>query len=241
MIISHKYRFIFIRPVKVAGSSVQLSMGCSVGKYDTISRSYRKPHNNGDVGCDYFYENLNNNNLICGCHRGVKKIIKDFGKYYFDNYKKVSIVRNPWDVGVSFFWFSIRDKIKNHNLTFDDFNICKKEFNKFILYRRNKKSRMFKSGDFYFLDGKCVIDYVLKFENLENDYRDFCSEIGIEYIKPPRAKGGLRLLKNHYSEYYDEEAKKLIEEKNRKIIDFFGYKFEEKSSSIISQSRYRDF
>jgi hypothetical protein len=68
------------------------------------------------------------------------------------------------------------------------------------------------------------IDFLLKFENLEEDYKTLCEKIDIPYVPLPRVNVSRR---EHYSRYYDEELKEMVRRKFAEEIEFFGYEFEE--------------
>jgi len=139
MIISHKNNFIFFKPMKVAGSSVEVSLSkhCDSGDvltgtnhFDEItSQEYSYPTRNNIVK-----HRLKNEVALAALsksgniHKVTPDMIKSgvfvevpeprfhmhalphqvFKKYERDvsGYRKITIVRNPWDMIVSFFWWS---------------------------------------------------------------------------------------------------------------------------------------
>jgi hypothetical protein len=71
-------------------------------------------------------------------------------------------------------------------------------------------------------DGRFLADAVLRFENLESDYKALCQRIGKPYCQLPHInKGGGR----PYQDYYDDETRELVGKLFRKDIEFFGYRF----------------
>ena len=230
MIISHKYRFVFMRPHKVGGTSVHLALSFQSGEYDTVSELNNMKIGWMDEGCEDYYRHLSMraNKVKCP-HDGLEQVKEKYGAYYFKRYKKISIIRNPWDAQVSAFLYL---KSQNGNQEYrsiidGDSAFCKSEFKKHILSRK----KIWNIDKYCFLNGNFVLDFVLKFERLEEDYKDLCKEIGIEYIKLPRAKCMVRSNDMHYSEYYDDDdVISLVEELNRKTIDYFKYEFEDRRS-----------
>jgi len=139
MIISHKNKFVFFKPMKVAGSSVEVALSSHCGDDDILtgtnhideisSDEYDYPTKNnvvkhtlkGDVALSALSQSGN-------IHRVTPEMIEAgvfvdvleprfhmhefpdqvFSKYERDisDYSKITIIRNPWDMIVSFFWWS---------------------------------------------------------------------------------------------------------------------------------------
>ena len=55
-----------------------------------------------------------------------------------------------------------------------------------------------------------------------------CHKLGIPYEENliPKAKTEFRNRSKHYSSYYNEKTKKMIENECAEDIKYFGYKFE---------------
>ena len=116
-------------------------------------------------------------------------------------------VRNPWDRQVSWYyhlvtnnlWNSSRYKDFNHWLTFD----------KIVIF-------------FYDL---YKMDFIIKYENLEEDYDKFCSMFSLK-------NNGL-LINDHntvrpdkdYRNLYNEKSIDLVRQKNIDVISMFNYDF----------------
>ena len=73
------------------------------------------------------------------------------------------------------------------------------------------------------LYGEKLIDYILRFEHLEEMWNKMFEEIGYEPPKLPKI-GACK--HKHYSEYYDDETRKFIGRLFEKDIKEFGYEFE---------------
>ncbi len=67
------------------------------------------------------------------------------------------------------------------------------------------------------------IDYIIKFENINNDFKIVCENLNIPYTPLPHRN---KSDKKHYSKYYDEELIDLVKEKFKEEVEFGTYTFE---------------
>lgn len=154
----------------------------------------------------------------------------------FNNYFKFAFVRNPWARLVSEFNYRVHHK--------------KMSFEQFVTKGLPSKSdysdayrHIIPQYDFLYNDsGKCMVDFIGRFESLQNDFDEICSKLCIENSMLPHVnssaekisfKDSLRkntLLnvakkKQSYTEYYNEKTKKIVEDLYSNDIEKFNYKF----------------
>ena len=67
------------------------------------------------------------------------------------------------------------------------------------------------------------VDYVMRFENLANDFRSVCTTLGIPTAPLPQYN---RSNREHYSKYYNDELRELVRERFAPEIERFGYTFD---------------
>ena len=72
-------------------------------------------------------------------------------------------------------------------------------------------------------NGKVIVDYIGRFENLHNDFKTVCKTIGLPNMKLRHLN---RTHHKHYSKYYDEQTKQIVTQIYKKDIEAFDYKFE---------------
>ena len=248
MIISHKYKFIFIKPSKVGGTSIEIALARHCGDKDIITPF--KTYNPEADEDKYLHTAKNYKDKEFFQHITPNEIKKKIGNKIWKNYFKFTIVRNPWDQTVSRYWWKrYRDrrkilqegKITIRKVILNLFNpgayklvigkiLEHKNFNYFASsFSKTYPNKYWKNSLYYFDEkGKPVCDFYIRYENLQKDYEKVCKRLGIPYKKLPRTKNKSRKDKKHYSLYYNNETKKIIHNLFKKEIDYFGYKFERK-------------
>ena len=131
----------------------------------------------------------------------------------FRSLYKFSCVRNPWDRMVSYYFTPTQSPE-----TWD-----RKKFRKMI-------SKIVSVADYLRLDQDdedpfTNVDYIMRFENLAEDFRTVCGKVGISAATLPRYN---RSNREHYSKYYDDELRELVRTQFAAEIERFGYTFEER-------------
>lgn len=231
MIISHSHKFIFIKSLKTAGTSVEAALSNHCGGNDVVVPINDFGHNRDEKGefvhramnADEFYRKI-------GQHVDAPTIKAREPAEIWNNYFKFSITRNPWDRALSyFFWDKRQDpalkprKRFYHYLgvPFDEFAIVKNQFTEFV------KSRSLENNDrFYCIDDQLCVDFVIRYESLEEDYNEVCRRIGIPVTGLPHLKTGIRQERRSISDYYDNETRDIVAQLHRNDLRFFGYQFE---------------
>jgi len=137
------------------------------------------------------------------------------------DYFKFTFVRNPWDRMVSAYNYQIGGVPKGnsfsdwlHNFAWDERG---NPINKHWLEQHLHVKR----------DGPMWVDFVGRFENLEEDWKKVCRIIGKEWELPHKNYNRGKPRNMSYIDYYDEDTKWIVAKKFRKDIELFGYTFEE--------------
>ena len=217
--LSNKYKFLFIHIPKTAGTSIEnyflnMGIGSSIIKSESVAGDLIPgiEEKNGHP----FYKNI----------RYIHLPLKFFDELP-DDYFKFAFVRNPWDRCVS----EYKWRIKN-NFSFPTNNGSKKKMsfkgyirNVYNLVPSRELAKIHFMPQYDFIENeKTPINFVGRFENLNNDFKIICEKIGINYGTLPELN---KTDGSNYQEYFDKDSRDMIFEKYRKDIEFFNYKFGE--------------
>jgi len=200
--ISFQKRFLFVHIPKTAGNSIQSAL-----------RDYSEDElvalRDEQDGIERF--GLRNPNYKIKKHSTLGEYRDALGNEQFRNLYKFTCVRNPWDRMVSYYFTPTQSPE-----TWD-----RKKF-------RGMISKAVSVADYLRLDqGKrdpfSNVDYIMRFENLADDFRTVCGTLGISPTTLPRYN---RSSREHYSKYYDDELRELVCARFAAEIERFGYIFE---------------
>lgn len=164
----------------------------------------------------------------CGARKGRMHINVEKGKLLipgnkWDNYLKFSFVRNPFSRMVSwYFWIKQEAKKKKEIIdpgTFENF--IKHHIQVYSDQPIHRQAYQFRENQFDFLGGG-VLDFIGKFEQLEDGWKIICDKIGIK-CKP------LKVYKKQdygdYRDYYTNELREIVFDRFKKDFEVFGYVF----------------
>ena len=82
---------------------------------------------------------------------------------------------------------------------FNELDILKGHFLAFL-----KSGKLENNDRFYIIDDQLCVDFVIRYENLDEDFKEVCRITGIPRFNIPHLKAGIRKERRHYSEYYDD-------------------------------------
>ena len=206
MIISHDYKLIFMHMQKTGGTSILSSLG--------ISNKHKFPYKGRN------YEGFKKIKTIHHeTTRSSKQKIYESGNQEYINiwnsYTKFSVRRNPWDIAVSDYFHAKRHKTNRFYHSFHRTPI----FNKKVIECQPQYVSWFLDEE-----GNPLLDFVINFETLKKDYMSLLDRLGLSYDDHP-LQHKLKSKRKHYREYYNEELKNMVAEKQKDYIELFSYEF----------------
>src|SRR5947209_7566722 len=200
--ISLQKRFLFVHIPKTAGNSIQ-----------TVLRDYSEDEfvalRPEQDGIERF--GLRNPRYKLRKHSTLAEYRDAVGKEQFRSLYKFTCVRNPWDRMVSYYFTPTQSPE-----SWD-----RKKFRKVI-------SKTLSIADYLRLDDGnehpfVNVDYIMRFENLPDDFRSVCHKLDIPVQPLPHYN---RSTREHYSKYYDDELRELVRMRFAPEIERFQYTFE---------------
>ncbi len=207
MLKSEEYKVIFIHNQKAAGMSIE----------------------------KYFYDHVADTQLLLPRHAYALDGIEKVGRDNWNNYYSFGFVRNPWARIVS--WYTMIAErpddgednklwqyVRENSSGFEDFlenctDTVTREIEGFVYKKSFVKNQMD-----YFTDkkGKIAVNFIGKFENLKEDFEKIKKEARLPDYELPLVNP---TQKKDYREYYTEHTQKLVTERFKKDIEYFGYQF----------------
>lgn len=203
MIVSHRHRFIFIKTVKTAGTSIEVFLSQRCGPGDVLTpidppHELHQPRN-----CAGFYN-----------HMQAIELRRVIAPDIWNSYYKFCVERNPWDKALS--WY--------HHLNATRFagelslDACLAEHDQPL-------------GHYYYTDhrgdGSVLVDRVVRYEHLETELAEVFTQLGIDFDGDlgVRAKGEYRRNKRHYRDELSQAQAARIATLFAKDIALHGYTF----------------
>ena len=216
MLVSHANQFIYTKTVKTASTSVEVyfekyCVPAGAGSPQHWRSEYSGPE--GIVG----YRGPDSGQSTWVNHMSAAAIRDRVGRDMWDRYFKFCVVRNPFDLLVSYYWFKQRsDEPKNH--------YAQDPINGFRSWLANGDPVLGRTQ--YMIDGRFCLDYFVRYESLMADLEAVCVRLGIlfEPATIPRLKAGIRDHEISLEEYYTSELAERVATAYAPEVRKFGYK-----------------
>ena len=240
MIISHKNRFIFIKPRKVAGTTIELKLSPFLYSGDLATPIEPEEEPLRQLNPGVIVAKIRGKSTF-----GLPRKLRDHSTLQkafsiltpeIQNYFVISACRNPWDRAVSQFFWSYRKT----NIFAEDFKTQKNQFTKFVkkygpktwldAFYGRKRQRRLDSSHLYTINQRLHINFVIRFEKLEEDFSNLVETLGLSTIEPKSTiftKSTFRpRAAKRWQDFYDRNTIDLVESCCWKEIKCFNYNFE---------------
>ena len=229
MILSVPRKFIFLKTSKTAGTSFEIALSKYASPDDIVTPitpedeetrralGYRGPQNY--LAPPGLLQKL-------GLKRPEKKfynhmrasiIRKRVGREVFDSHLKVAVVRNPYDMVVSrYFWTHRKDP-----------RLSESHFREWLLSRPKS---LYKNYKITHIDGVSAIDLMIRFEHFKEDIGTFAQRVGLpdtlyEEFNAIKAKGSFRPKRATTQDMFKgfDDGRRVVAEMFAEEIESYGY------------------
>jgi hypothetical protein len=231
MILSHKYKYIFIKTNKTAGTSVEIALSKYAGKTDILTpliakdelmrqqlgypsaQNFQAPfykYNLSDIQKLIFHRIVKKSFYNHMPAREIKSLLKPS---IWDNYLKFCVVRHPMDRIISlYYWLNKQEP--------------RPSLSEFV--QSNEIFRLVKKGtDLYTINGQVVVDEFCRYEQLNDDLERIRLRLGLpEPLKLPFAKSEFRPDKRTDPSLFSGKDKERIATVFKGEIERFDYKID---------------
>ena len=140
---------------------------------------------------------------------------------------RFSVVRNPWDLMVSsYLWWVERGAAVEHLRPLAEEVRALGSFREFAMSRFGGTMINECPGqmlDWLEIDGKIDVDFVARFEQLDQDWERICALSGIPFRPLPRLNASPGRLV--YRDYYDDQTREIVARRFARDAAMFGYEF----------------
>ena len=228
MVISHKYKFIFVKTLKTAGTSTEvfLSQVCDDNDIFTPVIPHVEPHiprnytsiwnpfpeifmDKGKYIDRTFKQLLSRKKFYNHIH--ARYIRARIPSKQWKNYFKFCVERNPWDKTLSHYY--MLRSWSGGKLTLDEYFANKQYCLNYPFYTSP--------------NGEVMVDRILKYENLNIDLAEVFSHLGIPFHGSlgVSAKSEHRKEKKHYRDMFSANQTEIVTQVFQKEIEMHGYKY----------------
>ncbi|MFZ9051121.1 MAG: sulfotransferase family 2 domain-containing protein [Steroidobacteraceae bacterium] len=148
---------------------------------------------------------------------------EEMGRERFERAFKFAFVRNPWDKVLSHYHYRMR----TNRTGLADAGL---DFRTWVLKAYGERDprwhddpRMFMAQRLWLDDdaGRCLVDFVGRFERLEQDFGEACRRMGVQATLPH-----VKVTRHApYREAYDDETRALVARVFAADLEAFGFEF----------------
>lgn len=217
MLVSHSKKFIYIKTVKTAGTSVEVALQdhCVAPGY-TFDGVRTDPLESefgivGARGAGVSQETWYN-------HMPAHRIRDQLSAETWAGYFKFCNIRNPWDKTVSWFHF------KHPGIKSEGEAAIVQAFRRWLAGQNGQD--IGRDTSIYFIAGQPVCDAYIRYDTLGEDYARICADLDIPAGEIPQLKTAQRGKKTiPYQSYYDTALRDEVATLYEREITTFGWSF----------------
>ena len=229
MIVSHTHKFIFMKTVKTASSSMEIALSQVCGPDDVVTPTRDDlAEQRAIAGQNYRIEHpakpqrpvwrrllgrperLYHPSVGYYEHMPAWRARTYLGDKVWNSYYKFAFVRNPWDAQVSIYFYKTRHLAQRPT---------------FEVFLAQTKQARYSAWDIYTIDDAVAVDFLGRYESVAQDFAKALQTIGLDtQMALPRANVSDK-PKDRYREFYNERTRALVAGWYAPEIKAHGYTF----------------
>jgi len=231
MILSHKYKFIFIKTAKTAGTSIEVFLSKHCGPMDTLTpieppvEGHQTRNHEGFI--NPIPEILERPGKIFSAlrhsitsrekfyrHMPALEIRKRVPRAVWNSYFKFCVERNPWDKVLSH--YHMHAAREGGSLSLDEYLARGRFPINYFRYTNRSGTRI-------------LVDRILRYENLLTELGEAFSQLKIPFqgTLGVQAKSEYRTDRRPYQQVFTDEQRRIVEKEFAQEIELHGYRFDE--------------
>jgi hypothetical protein len=230
MILSHKYKFIFIKTAKTAGTSIEVFLSKYCGPTDVVTpitppiKGHQPRNYQGFINpIPEILERLGKlfsalQHTITSRekfyrHMPASEVQQRVPSRIWNSYFKFCVERNPWDKVLSH--YHMHASRQAGSLSLDEYLARGRFPINYFRYTDRSGTRI-------------IVDRVLRYENLGTELGEVFSQLQIPFdgTLGVAAKSEYRSDRRPYQQVFNDEQRKIVEKAFAKEIELHGYRFE---------------
>jgi hypothetical protein len=224
MIVNHKYKFLFLKTRKTAGTSIEIALSQFCDGNDIITpitnedeRTRQELGFRGPQNYNMPLRSFSRSDWLSWLktrrrkrffnHASAQFVRANIGDEIWKSYFKFCFERNPFDKAISRYYWSTREPRPE-----------------IAAYLESAPAKLLTNWDIYTIDDRIAVDFIGRYESLSHHLVMLREKLALpREIDLPRAKGGYRNNREHYSKILNERARARIENVCAREITALGY------------------
>ena len=220
MLISHRKKFIYIKTIKTASTSVEIYFEPWAMPENTVKDPV------ANITGEYITpagivarRGRNRANSVWHSHKKGRSIKSQVGDEIWNSYFKFCVIRNPYDRAVSRFYYqNLREE--GIDLSLKSRAELQAMFTDFVTNTHDSDSRI------WTINGTPCVDKVIRYDQLAHGMQEVCNTLDIPWDPSQLGdfKSGVRPA-NVYTQLYTAEARAAVESSHSLEFKLFDFKY----------------